>query len=157
MKRTIVYASLLVLLSNASLIGKADSAGIGNALVGPLFYTPLERDAIDRGNLAVPGDGDSTGQGNQDPPEILRFDGRVERSAGRSTAWVSGRPLERLRPRLPDARLRLQGERLRIDTPESTRWLRAGESFEPEQSEPPQSAELKPETDQANGGAAPAR
>ncbi len=155
MRNHLLKTLLTVTLGAASMTALADSVRADNALVGPLFYTPLERDAIDRGNLAVPGD-DSNGGGDQAPPTVLRFNGRVERSAGRSTAWVSGRPLERLQPTLPDARLRLQGERLRIDTPESTRWLKAGESFKPEQRQPQPSGGLESGVDEAENAASPA-
>ena len=110
-----------------------EQTGRGNALVGPLFYTPLERDAIDRGTPPVDSNANPTATGKPVPPVVLRFDGRVERSAGRTTAWVSGRPLELVEPGLPDTQLRLQGERLRIDTTRSTRWLKTGEQFKPEQ------------------------
>lgn len=116
-----------------------DTASLGNALVGTLFYTPLERDAIDRGSTPVDSVRGSADSSNQPPPAVLRFNGRVERSAGRTTAWVSGRPLERVQPGLPDTRLTLQGERLRIETPYSTRWLKAGEQFKPDRPEPSKS------------------
>lgn len=136
MKAKIILGLTAFAFSSLPLMTKAnsgDTTGIGNALVGPLFYTPLERDAIDRGGIPADSNGESTATSSQPPPAILRFDGRVERSAGRTTAWVSGRPLERAQSGLPETRLRLQGERLRIETPRSTRWLKAGEQFERDQ------------------------
>lgn len=140
MKTKIMLGLTAFVCASLPLSAQADPAGqtgAGNALVGPLFYTPLERDAIDRGTTPVDSTKDSAANGNPVPPAVLRFNGRVERSAGRTSAWVSGRPLERLASDLPDTRLRLQGERLRIDTTRSTRWLKAGERFKPEQAPSP--------------------
>jgi len=149
MKLGIMLGLTTIALGSQPANTKAETTNPGNALVGSLFYTPLERDAIDRGNVAVNSNGESSAS-DQTAPVVLRFNGRVERSGGRTSAWVSGQPLKRVQPGLPDARLRLQGERLRIETAETTRWLKAGEQFVPERSQATDSSETPSNADATN-------
>lgn len=98
-----------------------------NDLIGPLFYTPTERDALD-----TQGSDESSPTGTaptQVTPEVLRFNGSVRRSAGRSTGWISGKRLEAIRPGNDLLSIRLAGDQLRVELRENTALLKAGETI----------------------------
>lgn len=92
---------LRLLVAAATALAPAEAAEIGR-----LFFTPQEREALDRSrDWGLPVAGTAT--------DIrLRVDGRVRRSTGRNTVWVNGVP--------------------RDETPgDAAAGLRAGESWQP--------------------------
>lgn len=86
----------------------APSVAAQGAGIGRIFFTPDERRALEvEAGDRKPETGKSSGS-------ELVFNGVVRRSAGRSTVWVNGAPLDLL-PREVRSRYRLHGNRLYVD------------------------------------------
>ncbi|MBB5019473.1 hypothetical protein HNQ59_002775 [Chitinivorax tropicus] len=64
--------------------GQAEAASLGR-----LFYTPLERKALDEGRaLSAQGDAPQVQESYR-----LRLDGYVDRKGSRATVWLNGQPV----------------------------------------------------------------
>jgi hypothetical protein len=98
------------------LLAWATSAGVCAQPLGRLFFAPDERATLDasRGQKHVPKKSAATESVPEVPPapQIITFDGLVNRSDGRSTAWLNNKPFDEreVRSSLPvNGRIRPDG------------------------------------------------
>lgn len=92
--------------------------------IGRIFYTMAERALLEARTL----DGEPAPSAQiAGTAGELRFDGLVRRSRGPTTGWVDGRAIGTRPTPTDERRLRLSGDRLRIDTEQGTVELRPGE------------------------------
>lgn len=79
-----VSSSLCLLLFAASATGASATEPLAatNRPLGTLFYSAAERDAIVRARFGL--------SDEEGPSSIVRLNGIVKRSGGKSTAWING-------------------------------------------------------------------
>lgn len=109
----------LVLVQCLGLWSLAGTAQAAEPLLGPLVYSPLQRQAITAARKR-PGTESASASLIAPKPSWTRLDGVVSRERAQGTAWINGEPLAQGTPKAP----RIIG----LDAVVEGRRLRVGES-----------------------------
>ena len=110
------------LLSLAPFVSQAAD----NDALGPLFFTPEQRDIVD--GLVQPKPSQATEVPEQELPPVARYNGSVQRSGGRSTAWVDGIRLEGIDQHRAGVELKLSGRRLAVRDAQGVKLVEPGQT-----------------------------
>ncbi len=131
----------LALLSLCCLLGQ--QVCLADSISGRLFFTPAERAALDRAraqNIAI-----QNRQGNPNTSD-LTLNGVIQRSDGKETFWVNGRPIDNgadaADPRLLPGR---QGHKLEMPLTHDAYRLKVGQSINPATGQVTESYSTRPQ------------